>query len=71
MANVFSKLVGFFDTQQKTAQALGVDQSTVSGWVRGKYRMSPAVAIRAEKETAGKFTRKDLCPDFPWDEAAT
>lgn len=58
----FQELVGHFGTQLKTAESLGVDQATVSGWVRGKHGMSPAVALRAEKLTKKAFTRYQLCP---------
>ena len=60
--STFQSLVGFFGTQIKAAQLLKVDQATVSGWVRGKHGMSPAVALRAEKLTDGKFTAAQLCP---------
>lgn len=60
--STFQSLVGHFGTQIKTAELLKVDQATVSGWVRGKHGMSPAVALRAEKLTGGKFTAAQLCP---------
>ncbi|MNJ58354.1 hypothetical protein D3C77_539830 [compost metagenome] len=68
MNAIFKDLVAFFGTQEATAEKLGVDQSTVSGWVRGKHGMSPVVAKRAEALTAGKFKKEILCPSFPWDE---
>ena len=52
--STFQSLVGFFGNQIKTAELLKVDQATVSGWVRGKHGMSPAVALRAEKLTEGE-----------------
>ncbi|WP_367620063.1 transcriptional regulator [Microbulbifer thermotolerans] len=70
MDSVYKRLVSHFRTQEETARALGVDQSTVSGWVRGVHRMSPAVAVRAERATGGAFTRQEMCPGFPWDSAA-
>lgn len=60
--DIFTDLIKHFGNQNKTASALGVDQSAVSGWVRNKHGMSPTVAIKAEKITNGKFSRKDLCP---------
>ncbi|MBT2773820.1 helix-turn-helix domain-containing protein [Halomonas sp. ISL-60] len=62
MDPLFNRLVNHFETQTKAAVALGVDQTTVSGWVRGKHGMSPAVALRAEKITGGQFKAADLCP---------
>lgn len=59
---IFRSLVSHFGTQMKTADCLQVDQATVSGWVRGKHGMSPAVALRAAKLTGGRFTAAELCP---------
>ncbi|WP_311969324.1 YdaS family helix-turn-helix protein [Pseudomonas baltica] len=70
MNSIFKDLVAFFGTQEATAEKLKVDQSTVSGWVRGKHGMSPVVAKRAEALTAGAFKKEILCPTFPWAEMA-
>ena len=56
------RLIRHFGTQESTAEALGVKQGTVSGWVRGKHGVSPAVALRAERLTGGQFTAAELCP---------
>jgi DNA-binding transcriptional regulator YdaS (Cro superfamily) len=68
MNTIFKDLVAFFGTQEIAAEKLKVDQSTVSGWVRGKHGMSPIVAKRAEALSSGAFTKEKLCPSFPWDE---
>ncbi len=60
--SIFKQLVSHFGTQEKTAKALGVDQGTVSGWVRGKHGVSPVTALRIEALTEGQFRAKDLCP---------
>lgn len=70
MDNAYQELVKHFGTQTQTAQELKVDQSAVSGWVRGAFKMSPVIAVRAERATDGKFTRQQLCPDFPWEDTA-
>lgn len=62
--SIFQDLVSHFGTQIKTAERLGVDQGTVSGWVREKHGMGPVTAIRAEAETNGLFKAVDLCPDL-------
>ncbi|WP_447896020.1 Cro/CI family transcriptional regulator [Vreelandella sp. GE22] len=62
MSTIFSSLVDHFGGQQSTAKALGVNQGAVSNWVRGKHGMSPAVALRAEELTEGRFKRYQLCP---------
>ncbi|MBE0403089.1 transcriptional regulator [Halomonas citrativorans] len=74
MKTIFSQLVDHFGGQQSTAKALGVNQGAVSNWVNSKHGMSPAVALRAEKLTDGKFTAAQLCPSVfnepPVEEAA-
>lgn len=70
MDNIYKALVEHFGTQEAAAQALSVDQSAVSGWVRGVHGMSPSTAVRAERATGGKFRRQELCPSFPWEETA-
>lgn len=60
----FSKLIKHFKTQQATAEALGVKQGSVSGWVRGLHGCSAVIAIRAEKRTNGKIKAEDLCPEL-------
>lgn len=62
MSTAIKNLVDHFEDQVKTAKALGVSQSAVSQWISGASRMSALVALRAEKETAGKFKAVDLCP---------
>ena len=59
MANIYHDLVKHFGTQKAAGEALGVDQSTVSGWVRGAFKMSPSIAVRAERATDRRFTRRD------------
>jgi DNA-binding transcriptional regulator YdaS (Cro superfamily) len=68
MMTIFKDLVAHFGTQEVTAERLKVDQSTVSGWVRGKHGMSPVIAKRAEDLTGGAFKKEELCPAFPWAE---
>lgn len=70
MDNIYKRLVKHFGTQEATAKAVKVDQSTVSGWCRELFKPNPAAAARAEKATDGEFSRRDLCPSFPWEEFA-
>lgn len=58
MNSIYKDLVAFIGTQEVTAEKLKVDQSTVSGWVRGKHGMSPVVAKRAEALTGGAFKKR-------------
>ncbi|MGP5406077.1 transcriptional regulator [Psychrobacter celer] len=58
----YSRLIARFGGQQKTAQALGCTQPSVSAWVQGKANMSAALALKAERITNGEFKAVDLCP---------
>ncbi|MCE0756528.1 MULTISPECIES: Cro/CI family transcriptional regulator [Pseudomonas] len=55
------KLINHFGTQQKAAVALGVDQTTISGWLRGKHSISPANALRIQIATSGAIQAADVC----------
>lgn len=62
--NIYQQLVKHFNSQLATAAALNVDQSTVSGWVRGKHGMSAITAIKAERLTGGAFKATQLCSEL-------
>ncbi|WP_082422847.1 Cro/CI family transcriptional regulator [Pseudomonas sp. NBRC 111131] len=55
------RLISHFGTQQKAALALGVDQTTISGWLRGKHSISPANALRVQVATRGAIQAAELC----------
>ncbi|MBO1529626.1 helix-turn-helix domain-containing protein [Psychrobacter sp. F1192] len=58
----YSQLIARFGGQQKTAEALGCTQPSVSAWVQGKANMSATLALKAERITNGEFKAVDLCP---------
>ncbi|QFT84940.1 hypothetical protein FIU88_08125 [Halomonas sp. THAF12] len=62
METPISRLIKHFGTQERTAEALGVSQASVSGWVSGKHGMSALHAMKAEKATDGEILAVDLCP---------
>ncbi|ENU80617.1 hypothetical protein F975_01671 [Acinetobacter sp. ANC 3789] len=64
MEKIYQKLVDYFGGQIATATALAISQSTISGYVSGRWNMSEKVAFRAEKATLGKFKAVDLCPSL-------
>lgn len=64
METIYQNLVNHFGGQENTAKALKISQSTISGYVSGRWNMSEKVAIRAEKATLGKFKAVDLCPSL-------
>lgn len=60
MMKIYQELVDFFGDQHETAKKLNVKQPSVSAWVRGVAKMSPLVAMRAERVTEGVFKASDL-----------
>ena len=58
----YSQLVAHFGGQQKTADALGCTQPSVSAWLQGKANMSAPLALKAERITNGEIKAVDLCP---------
>ncbi|BBM00467.1 Cro/CI family transcriptional regulator [Microbulbifer sp. GL-2] len=55
-------LVAFFKSQAKAAKALGVEQPTISNWLRKKTEVPAVEALRAEQLTGGAVRAEDLCP---------
>jgi transcriptional repressor of cell division inhibition gene dicB len=53
-----------FGGQDKAAEALGISQSSVGDWCRGKTRMSPVSAAKVQKQTNGQFLAINLCPEL-------
>lgn len=61
MAHKISELIKNFGSQQKTAEALGVSQATVSYWLSGSQKVSPEKALLAETLTHGAIKASSLC----------
>ncbi|MFJ5538575.1 transcriptional regulator [Vreelandella titanicae] len=70
MVSPISQLIAHFGTQERTAEALGVKQASVSGWASGKHGISELHAIKAEKATGGAVKASELCPRLADVEAA-
>lgn len=62
MNTVVQRLIKHFGTQVAVGAAIGVDQTTVSGWLRGKHSISFENALRIQLATSGIFQATDLCP---------
>lgn len=58
------RLIKHFGTQVAVALAVGVDQTTVSGWLRGKHAISFESAVRIQIATSGAFQAIELCPEI-------
>lgn len=50
--------------QTAAAAAIGVSQPTVSNWMRGQHKVTPANAVAIERATGGAVRREELCPDI-------
>lgn len=57
-------LIAHFGSQKLAAQAVRVEQPTVSAWLNGDHGVSARSALRAEAATGGAVKAKDLCPDL-------
>lgn len=57
-------------SKAELARRLKVSTPTVSQWCSGGRPIPPKRAIAIESATDRQVTRQELCPDFPWDEAA-
>ena len=57
-----NRVIEFFGTATRLADAIGVTKSAVSQWViRGK--ISATMAIEVERVTNGEFKKENLRPD--------
>lgn len=66
-ASSAAKKVG---SKAELARLLKVRPPTVSGWCAGERPVPAARAVQIELITKGEVTREELCPSFPWYEAA-
>lgn len=48
--------------QRHFSESVGVSQSMVSQWIRGRRPVSAVAALRIEHATSGMVSRKDLFP---------
>lgn len=60
----YAQLIESLGGQSEAARALNIKQPSVWGWLNGRSKMSPIIALRAEKLTAGAFLAHDLCPQL-------
>jgi DNA-binding transcriptional regulator YdaS (Cro superfamily) len=66
-AEAVGKAAKVLGSQAALAAQLGVEPPTVNQWFNGKRPVPRARAIEIEQATNGGVSRRDLCPDFPWD----
>ncbi len=60
--STYQQLIDYFGSQAATAKAIGVKQPTISGYLTGRWNITPIVAMRAEVATNGAIKAVDLCP---------
>jgi DNA-binding transcriptional regulator YdaS (Cro superfamily) len=58
------KLISYFGSHLKTAQAIGVTRNFITMVVNGKRRLSFHKVLLIEEITNGAITRHDLRPDI-------
>ena len=64
------KAAEIIGNKAKLARTLHVSPTAVTQWSKGLRSVPPIRAVEIEKATNGKVKRKDLCPNFPWDDEA-
>ncbi len=52
----------------KLAKILDVTYQTVIFWKNGKVIPNPLNCAKIEKATNGQVNRKDILPEYPWEE---
>ena len=54
--------------RRQLAAKIGVSYKTLLDWTSGRSGMTVTNALKVEKATEGLVNRKDLIPDFPWED---
>lgn len=54
--------------QNQLGKAVGVSPAVVSHWFTGRRPIPHLRAVAIEKLTGGAVSRRDLAPDYPWDD---
>ncbi|WP_421722398.1 transcriptional regulator [Alloalcanivorax xenomutans] len=65
-----SRAAEIVGSKAELARVAGVKPPTVHQWLTGERPVPPARAAKIEVATDGAVTRRDLCPNFPWEESA-
>ncbi|OAV36044.1 hypothetical protein AO364_1212 [Moraxella catarrhalis] len=61
---IVKDLIAYFGTQTKLAEAIGVSQGTVTGWLNGTHGIRESNALKIEIVTQGQFKAIDLNPSL-------
>lgn len=61
---IVKDLITYFGTQTKLAEAIGVSQGTVTGWLNGTHGIRESNALKIEIVTQGQFKAIDLNPSL-------
>lgn len=68
--NAVAKAAEIVGSKAELARLAGVKPPTVHQWLNDERPVPPARAIQIERATGGQVSRRELCPDFPWEESA-
>lgn len=55
-------------SMQNLANKVGVSYQTILNWKSSRSSISPHNCVKIEEATSGKVSRKNILPEFPWDE---
>lgn len=59
-SELVKSLISHFGSQVKTGEALNCTQPLISDWLNEKKPVSPIMAMRIEKKTAGEFKASEF-----------
>ena len=55
-------------SMQNLANKVGVSYQTILNWKSSRSSISPHNCVKIEEATLGKISRKNILPEFPWEE---
>lgn len=53
---------------QQLANKIDVSYQSILNWKSGRSTLSPLNCVRIEEALNGQVTRKDILPDYPWEQ---
>ena len=66
--DALKKAIDIIGGAGKLAMKTGVSYQTVLNWKNGRNTIHPLNCIKIEEAVNGAITRKDILPNYPWDE---
>jgi DNA-binding transcriptional regulator YdaS (Cro superfamily) len=62
------KAVQICGGNMKMSTKYGISYASIVHWKNGRIAPNPVSCLKIETATGGAVTRRDILPDYPWDE---